>query len=242
MIRNGNLPPALPCRSKEQKMKRILMMVLFSLTLSFLWAQAAIIREISGTVELKPNDQADWIPAKTGDAIAVSAIISTGFKSAAVIAVGNSTLLVRPLTRLSLSELLSRNETETVELNLRTGRVRVEVTPPAGGKTDFTVRAPTATASVRGTVFDIDTLNLRVIEGTVRYEGAARACPVLVNTGQSTWVDSGTGKASNPVTAAETSRALPALPGGASVPALGGVQPENNSPGSLSVTVTLASQ
>jgi hypothetical protein len=219
------------------------MMIVFLLTLSFLWAQApaAVIREISGTVELKQNDQTDWIPAQAGEAIAVSTVISTGFKSTAIIGVGNSTLLVRPLTRLSLRELISRDETETVELNLRTGRVRVEVTPPAGSKTDFTVRTPTVTASVRGTVFDIDTLNLRVIEGTVRYEGAARAArPVLVNTGQSTWVDSGTGKAPDPLTAAETSRALPALPGSASVPAAvgGGAQPENPR-GTLSVTVDL---
>jgi hypothetical protein len=227
-------------------MKRIFMMTVFSLTLSLLRAQspAAIIREISGTVELKPNDQADWIPAKAGDVIEVSTVISTGFKSAASIAIGNSTLLVRPLTRLSLEELISLDKTETVNVGLRTGRVRVEVTPPANGKTNFTIKTPTVTASVRGTVFDLDTQNLRVREGTVRFEGAAAGGrPVLVNSGQSTWVDSGTGAALNPLTAMETSRALPALPGSDSVPAVdgGGARPDNPQ-GTLSIVVSLDSR
>ncbi|MDR1352609.1 MAG: FecR family protein [Treponema sp.] len=228
-------------------MKRILTVILFSLSLSLLPAQApeAVIREINGTVELKPNGQADWIPAKTGDILAVSTLVSTGFRSSALIAAGSSSILVHPLTRLSLEELISRDETETIQVGLRAGRLRVQVTPPLAGKSDFTVKTPIATASVRGTVFDIDTLNLRVSEGEVRYEGAgSRAVrPVQVNAGQNTWVDSAAGGALNPLTAAEASRALPALPGGNSAPTAdsGGASPEPIG-GTLSVTVTLDSK
>jgi len=43
----------------------------------------------------------------------------------------------------------------------------------------------------------IDPYNINVISGTVRYEpsGSASFQPVLVNADQSSWIDSGTGKA-----------------------------------------------
>jgi hypothetical protein len=231
---------------KEKKMKHILIMTAFWGCLSVLWAQApeALIREIAGTVELKPAGQTEWVPAKAGDMIAASTVLSTGFKSTALIAVGNSTLAVRPLTRLSLEELVSRDGTETVQVSLRTGRLRAVVAPPTGEKINFTVRTPTATASVRGTVFDIDALNLRVREGAVRYEAAAAPAvrPVRVSAGQNTWVDSDSGGTLNPLTAAEVDRSLPALPGGASVPAPeGGARPAL-SQGALALAVTLEPQ
>jgi hypothetical protein len=43
--------------------------------------------------------------------------------------------------------------------------------PTGGGRTDFEVRTPSATASVRGTEFDMDTNNLAVDNGTVAFRG-----------------------------------------------------------------------
>jgi hypothetical protein len=57
---------------------------------------------------------ADWAAAKEGERIAKDTVISTGFKSSAILAVGNSTVIAQPLTRLSLAELLNQNETGTV--------------------------------------------------------------------------------------------------------------------------------
>jgi hypothetical protein len=223
-------------------MKRIVMMTALSLCLFSLYAQApeAFIRELTGTVELKPAGQTEWIPAQTGDAIAGSTTLSTGFKSTALIVAGNSTLMVRPLTRLSLEELLSRDGTEILRVGLRTGRAQANIQPPVGGKIDFTIRTPMATASVRGTVFDIDPLSLRVREGSVRYEAAGTIRPALVKAGQNTWVDTNTGGALNPLTAAEASRALPALPGGIPTPESGSAQALPR--GTLALAVTLESQ
>jgi hypothetical protein len=208
----------------------------------------ARIREMSGTVELKLPGQTDWIPAKPGDRIEGAAIVSTGFKSRAVLLIGNSILTVRPLTRLSLEELLERDGNEQVRLMLRTGRIRAEVRPPVEGGIEFKVRSPVITASVRGTVFDLDPVNLRVSEGTVRYEPAAELAgnrPVLVGAGQRGWVDGDTGRTLNPLIAAEIDRALPAMAGGETVKALSGAggdtRPENPQ-GSLAVDVTLESQ
>jgi hypothetical protein len=136
-----------------------------------LFAQEAFIKEFTGTVEIQEAGAAVWSRVEAGQQLRKDTIISTGFKSAAVISLGNSSLLVQPLTRLSLEELTSRQENEEVRLYLNTGRIRVEVTPPAGGKTDFTIRSPTITASVRGTAFDFDGVNLRVDEGVVHVLG-----------------------------------------------------------------------
>jgi len=172
---------------------------------------------MTGTVELKTPGAANWKAAKAGDTLGKETIISTGFKSTAILMVGNSTLSVRPLTRLSLEALLKgQDNAETISVGLRTGRIQVEVKPPAGSRTDLTVTTPVATASVRGTKFSIDPVNLKVTEGTVVYKPIgekAYARPVMVNIGQSSQVDTDSGMAANPYTLAEANRNLPALPG-----------------------------
>jgi hypothetical protein len=68
-----------------------------------------------------------------------------------------------------LEEIVRNQNEEQVNLYLHTGRVRADVKPPVGGKTDFIVRSPVATASVRGTSFEFDTERLWVDEGRVQY-------------------------------------------------------------------------
>lgn len=129
-----------------------------------------VIRGCSGNVEVKfPGG--DWIPARAGMQIQSSGLISTGFKSTAMLTLGNSTILVRPLTRLSLEALAVRNGEEQISLSLRAGRIRAEVSPPPDSKVAFTVKSPAVTASVRGTSFDFDGSNLRVLSGTVAFMG-----------------------------------------------------------------------
>jgi hypothetical protein len=161
------------------------------ITGAFLYAQEASIREISGTVEVKGPRDADWKAAQVGERITRDTTISTGFKSNALIALGNSTLLVRPLTRLSLEEIQNIEGDESVNLYLETGRVRANVTPPSSGKTDFTIRAPMTTASVRGTSFDFDGMNLSVDQGRVHIAGGD---------GTGTYVGAGHQAVSNPGT------------------------------------------
>ncbi|MDR0402067.1 MAG: FecR family protein [Treponema sp.] len=145
----------------------------------------AVIRDIAGTVEVMLPGAADWIPAKAGMFIANNASISTGFKSTAVLVLGESLVTLRPLTRLTLDELIRGQSNDTAVLSLRTGRIRAEVKPPSDGKTEFTVRTPTATASVRGTVFDLDPMNLNVTEGLVRYAVTGTGAAVSVGEGRS---------------------------------------------------------
>jgi hypothetical protein len=133
----------------------------------------ALIRNIQGTVEVKAPGAPAWVAAEEGQVLEPEALISTGFNSAAVIEAGGSTVLVRSLTRMSIREAQAAAGADRVDIQLRTGRIRADVKPPAGGgRVNFTVRSPTATASVRGTVFEFDTVNLRVEEGTVAFSGS----------------------------------------------------------------------
>jgi hypothetical protein len=81
-----------------------------------------------------------------------------------------------------------------------------------GGKTDFTVRSPIATASVRGTSFDFDTENLRVDEGRVQYShdnGSSTSVPA----GGMSYVDETSTSVISPF-AAVSDLLSPALPAG----------------------------
>lgn len=171
-------------------MKRILAISILLAAAVLAAAQAAaplaVIRQVAGTVEIKAPGR-DWVPARAGAALTKDTLISTAFKSVAVISVGTSTLTVKPLTRLSLEEIARLEGSESVRLALLSGRVRAEVKPPAGGKTDFTVKSPTATASVRGTGFDQDPVNLDVDDGNVEFTGPD-GLPVQVGAGQSSTV------------------------------------------------------
>jgi hypothetical protein len=171
--------------------------------------------------------------------VETAAVISTGFKSTALLVLGNSTITLQPLTRLSLEELMETRGDEQVEVYLRTGRVRAEVRPPVGGTTVFTVRSPIATASVRGTVFDFDTVNLTVTEGQVQFAGATGS-PVPVRGGESSSVDEAISTASVP-REEQAADLAPVVPPGAEpgvAAPVGGITPAD-AQGDLDLTVIL---
>ncbi|MDR0312604.1 MAG: FecR family protein [Treponema sp.] len=183
-------------------MKKFLLVVLIltaAVCVSFAQtAGAGVIRELTGEVELKLAGSNTFVPAKAGDVVALNTIVSTGFRSTAVIAIGSSTITVRALTRLSLAEIQSSQEAETVNVDLQAGRVRVDVAPPAGTMADFTVHSPSATASVRGTSFEFDTFTLSVNEGTVAYSGVSGSPAAMVSAGAASYIATD-GLPANPV-------------------------------------------
>ena len=194
-------------------MKKIIIALLLTVIFStVVFAQNGVIREITGEVELKRSGSSAFVRASAGDSVDLNTIISTGFRSTAVVAIGSSTITVRPLTRLSLREIQSTGNTETVNVSMQTGRVRVDVQPPAGTRANFTVQSPSATASVRGTSFDFDTVNLSVHEGKVVFGGNSGPA-TTVNSGFNTFVGTD-GTAENPVEVT-TAATIPSAPVGA---------------------------
>ena len=129
----------------------------------------AMITEVAGKVECKLPGS-DWRPAKAGDILSAGSFISTGFKSTAILKTESATLTVKPVTRLSLEELVKSEGTTKTRMFLMAGRVKAEVTPHEGENTEFKVKSPTATASVRGTGFEFDGHCLLVNHGVVQFE------------------------------------------------------------------------
>ena len=180
--------------------------ILFVLTLVFFattsFAQNGVIKELVGTVEIKAAGSANFVAATAGAQVAQDTVISTGFRSSAIIEVGSSIITVRPLTRLSLTEIQTTAATENINVNLQAGRVRVDVNPPAGARANLSVTGPTATASVRGTSFEVDTRNVFVGHGIVSFRGNnSRTQEFVVFGGDTSSVTPG-GTVQDPITTA----------------------------------------
>ncbi|MCL2185133.1 MAG: FecR family protein [Treponema sp.] len=182
-------------------MKKICIFILTLVTVAGLSAQSGVIRELTGEVEIKHSSAAAFVKASAGDEVLMNTIISTGFRSTAVVAIGSSVITIRPLTRLTLAEIQRMENSENVNINLQTGRVRVEVKPPAGSKADFTVHSNGATASVRGTIFETDGFNYKTEEGVIDIRRNANEPVTLLSAGLTTYISTD-GTPSDPFTVA----------------------------------------
>ena len=176
----------------------ILALLIAHCSLLTVFGQQAIIQEFTGTVEIQKAGTTAWEPVTQGQTISVNTLISTGFRSSALVRIGSTLLTVRPLTRMSITELGSREGTETLNVALQAGRVRADINPPAGTRTSGKIIAPVATASTRGTVFEVDTFRLWVIEGAIEYSGVSGS-PVIVDAGRRSYVNEQTGRAALPL-------------------------------------------
>ena len=177
-------------------MKKSLLVIIFVLTGLNVFSQDAFIDQLTGTVEIRQPGENTFKAANKGDTVFQDTVISTGFKSYAIVKTGGATITIRPLTALSLTEIQKSDETEILNVNLQSGKVRVDVKPPSGTKASATLTSPGATASVRGTNFEFDTNNLSVREGTVSFAGN-KGQNVLVSAGENSRVDN-TGQATTP--------------------------------------------
>jgi len=162
-------------------------LILIAIFTPAVFSQYGTIRELSGEVGLMPAGATAFTRASLGDIVAPDTIVSTGFRSSAIIAVGHSVITVRPLTRLSFTEIQRIGNTESISLDLQTGRIRVDINTPPDEATDFTVRSSRATASVRGTSFEFDTYNVSVDEGRVIFSGNI-GIAVIVTAGGASFV------------------------------------------------------
>jgi hypothetical protein len=189
-------------------MKKVVFLGMLFAVVSVSFAQTGVIREFTGDVGLKYAGSNDFVPAQPGSQVSQNTVISTGMRSTAIVVIGSNTIAVRPLTRLSLAEISSSNNTENLNVNLQTGRVRVDVKPPSGTRASTTVQTPTATASVRGTSFEMDSRSLSVLEGKVSFAGNS-GLPVMVSVGGASEVSNDSGVAVDPAAIAAAELAPP---------------------------------
>ena len=172
-------------------------------------ALEATIAEVNGKVEIRQGEDV-WRTAQVGQTLPVGASISTSFNSTALLQVGASEVEVKPLTRVRIQELISDGGVDRSEVDMPVGRISANI---RGGerRAEFTVRSPVATASVRGTSFDFDGVNLDVAEGVVVLANKFNEAVAVAQGEQS----SATGDAppQPPAEAAENSSSVAVSPG-----------------------------
>ena len=163
-------------------MRKIIVIAMFAgVSLLSVMAQEASFSEVNGKVEYQTGSDT-WKPARPGDKVGKGVVISTGFKSTAVLMIGKSSISIKPLTRMTLEDIVKTEGGTQSQLFLLAGRVKADIPPQPGQTTEFKVKSPTATASVRGTGFEFDGVNLIVEHGTVQ---------LMTATGQTRMVGAG---------------------------------------------------
>jgi hypothetical protein len=116
-----------------------------------LCADSATVVSLKGKVEVNRNGS--WVALAERDTVAQGEVVSTGFKSEAVLQYQGSAMRLGPLTRVTLETLAIGVKKDTVSVYLNTGAVRSSVKKTENKRVQYTVRNPVAVASVRGTEF-----------------------------------------------------------------------------------------
>lgn len=126
---------------------------------------------IEGKVEILEGGM--WIPVEEGDIIQErGAVVSTGFKSNAVVSVKGTNFTLGPLTRITIENMVSMENKDSTQIYIDSGSLKANVSSSDGRKVGFKVRSAVATASVRGTEFKVTSSGrLSVTQGLVSFGG-----------------------------------------------------------------------
>lgn len=152
-------------RQTNATMRTALLALLFATLATALFAENATFEEVRGKVEIR-RAGGSWEPARVGMAIDRETTISTGFGASATLTLGDSSLEVEQLTRMTLVNLVESSDEVETEVFLNVGRVNANVRT-AERRQRFEVRSALSTAAVRGTRFRFDGQRLQVFEGNV---------------------------------------------------------------------------
>jgi hypothetical protein len=171
---------------------------------------AAILTVISGEV-LARSGNADLAPATDGAVLYVGSTVRTGADARAVITLfEGSTVELEPASDITIEEATTRAGSTIVQLAQSLGRSWHVVTHLTTADSRYEVKTPAATASVRGTAFEVavedgaagPTTTVTTTEGRVATIDAGATAEVLVTPGLTTTVSANA--------APETPRAAPA--------------------------------
>ncbi len=155
-------------------MKKFITVLLISFfMLSHIFAQTAVFKDMKGKVQIRLPGGQQWKKAGRGMKIPKGATISTGFRSTALLSLGkNSEIHVKPLTRMTLEELVTKSGVVTTGLYIRVGTISAKVKNDPGLTHDFRLRSSVSTAAIRGTEFEYSGNRLAVFKGAVLYQNS----------------------------------------------------------------------
>ena len=154
---------------------------------------AAILTVISGGVLMR-NAGADFAAASDGSVLYVGSTVRTSADARAIITLfEGSTVELEPASDITIEEATTRGGSTIVELAQSLGRTWHVVTHLTTADSRYEVKTPSATASVRGTAFEVavddaSTTTVTTTEGRVATADAAATTEVLVTADQTTTV------------------------------------------------------
>ncbi len=151
-------------------LKKPILIVILIISGIFIYSQTVSVLSTKGTVQVKRNANAGWVDAFSGQKLEKGYFIFTGFKSSSILSVNNAKVEVKPLTQLTIEEVISNKSNYVSDIYIKYGKVKVEVTKTENVKTVFKVRSANTTASVRGTTFTFGDNYIYVENGTVILE------------------------------------------------------------------------
>ena len=132
--------------------KKVLFAVLAGCLAFPIFASSATVVSVEGKVEVLRKGT--WQVLAANSNVAEGEIISTGFKSKAVLNYQGSLMQLGPLTRITLEKLAQGTQSDTVQVYVNTGAIKSTVRQTENKRVSYTVRNPVAVASVRGTEFE----------------------------------------------------------------------------------------
>jgi hypothetical protein len=128
----------------------------------------ASVAKVTGKCQIQKGT--DWATLTVGQVLPVGATVSTGFRSELQLKIGPSTITVKPLSRLTVQDLVQSGSDVKTDLYLKVGKISAEVNKDESVATNqFKVGSPISTASVRGTAFTFDGVTLQVSRGMVDF-------------------------------------------------------------------------
>ena len=138
----------------------VLIVGVFSWGLAQEAKRIATIKEITGTVEVKPA-KAKWMPAKVGMVISQGDTIRTKANSSAILNLDGkaetATVQVKANSQLTLAELVvdPKKNTQKTLLDLPLGAILIKAKKLNSELSSFEVKTPTSIVGVRGTTFAV---------------------------------------------------------------------------------------
>lgn len=129
--------------------KKLIVAAVLCCVFSNLTSMEVKVVEVSGKVEVQNGNK--WVAVSKGDILSAGSVISTGFKSEAVLSFAETVIKVKALTRLTIEQLFEKDGDKASAVYLDTGSISADVKPAENKRVGFSVKTPAATASVRGT-------------------------------------------------------------------------------------------
>lgn len=189
--------------------KSLLVLVLAFVTCFAAIALDAKVVSVSGKVEVQDGE--NWVAVKVGDILKKGDVLSTGFKSSAVLQINETNVNIGALTRMTVQQLASNDVKDETSLFLDSGKISANVQHNEK-RVSFKVTTPAVTASVRGTILTVLGHNtVTSSQNTVTVTPSDQTAPVIAGTITQT-VESRTvltGLEGTPVLAGQTSNADP---------------------------------